>query len=450
MGGIDLKYLKILKIENEIMEISIANGLMYILKFNNHKCKLLNKKGAYLIEISEYIDYSSLVFPTFNIEDLHKNINSSYNLSETKKAFNTIFEIMKEKENMKALFKYYETLDEDVLNKEMKKKIKAVFLGTRTYGQGKTGLNKKNISPSSICQYERVPAMVGFSICSNYLRIDNIIEINMILVPKETDDIVKPAFKTFVDKETGEIKNLTKLSKCNYKTINLSELYLLSLMKMKEEFIINNYEDIFFITLKPTSNKPLADKLEILPVLNFSDDLLKKLYEIITWSVFDLDIKFALSNYLIFQDFYHFLDMINVFGKNKNFYLRENLIKELIDLQIDKVKSLYNNESIKKLGYGLKRLINDDKGFNIQVQLFNMTDIIESSKIISEINFLYFRKYKKCLLNDKELKDILSEINTTNDIKALSSVLITYSSIFIPNKKDNEEECEEEYEGEFE
>ncbi|MEI3234738.1 MAG: hypothetical protein V8S33_10155 [Intestinibacter bartlettii] len=36
--------LKVLKEENEVMEISIANGLFYILILNCISCRLINKK----------------------------------------------------------------------------------------------------------------------------------------------------------------------------------------------------------------------------------------------------------------------------------------------------------------------------------------------------------------------------------------------------------------------
>ena len=43
--------LKIIKEENEVMELSIANGLFYILQENEIECRLINKESAYIIEI---------------------------------------------------------------------------------------------------------------------------------------------------------------------------------------------------------------------------------------------------------------------------------------------------------------------------------------------------------------------------------------------------------------
>ena len=49
--------LKIIKEENEVMELSIANGLFYILTLNDISCRLINKKSMYLIEIEDDVNY---------------------------------------------------------------------------------------------------------------------------------------------------------------------------------------------------------------------------------------------------------------------------------------------------------------------------------------------------------------------------------------------------------
>ena len=73
--------LKVLKEENEVMELSIANGLFYILTLNCISCRLINKKSMYLIKIEDDVKYEEdLIFTPLELEKID-NINSTMNKS---------------------------------------------------------------------------------------------------------------------------------------------------------------------------------------------------------------------------------------------------------------------------------------------------------------------------------------------------------------------------------
>ena len=74
--------LKIIKEENEVMELSIANGLFYILTLNDISCRLINKKSMYLIKIEDDVNYEkNLSFTPLELEKID-NINSTMNKLE--------------------------------------------------------------------------------------------------------------------------------------------------------------------------------------------------------------------------------------------------------------------------------------------------------------------------------------------------------------------------------
>lgn len=460
-----MRCLKVLKHENSIMELSITNGLIFILKENDVPFELESLDGAYLIHISDDLDFNDLVLPEIDIDRLVKSSNSSFNKTENEKFYKNFIDLLlgQDNENLALTFKYFETLDEEYLNQGEKKAYltdtdkeiliglntttTAKMIGTRTYSRGIRKLSTP--SPSQVNEkcINVVLSVLGFLISSNYLRIGDDLEINMMYKPKKTDDLIVPKFKSFLDKETGEYKDLTMI-KGVPKNIGLAELYLLSIQKLNIDFIKDSYDGVCISTVKPSGNKPMADKSINLPILNVSDKFLEKFINLLTWKDVDFDVKFSIADYFLSQDLESFFNLIHVIGKSKKTVIRKNILMELINLQIEKVQYIYRLDSIKKLGRGLNRLISDGKGYSIQVDLLNCSEIDKLSKIIQDITLLYTRSYKSPrnvgykLINSKELMEILLSMNCVQDVKTVASALITYSSIYV-EKKEKEEEIEE-------
>lgn len=428
--------LKILKEENEVTELSIAYGLFYILRENDIECRLVNKEAAYIIEIDVDIDYEEdLLFPGITKEKI-TNKNSTMNMSELEKILVKVNQYLGDSNYLGQIFKYYETLDESILSKEHLSKDGALFIGTLTYTKGVRGYSVAGASSLKIPLYKKIISFVGFIMSSSYFLIKDIVEINPILIPKDTGEFISAEFVSYTDKETGEIKNLRMISKKDPKTISLSRLYLLSLKKLALKTILEGYKAIWLIQVVPTANKPLNEKTIKLPVhklsIEFIDELLKK----VEYSSTDRDAKLALCDYLLNQDFESFSNMICTFSKSQTIMV-DKYFEEMIKMRTEKERDIYSNESIRALGRGLNRLIRDKVGFSIQVNLLSCSNKQQLIEILRDLNLLYFRKYKSYLLNDKSYIEILDLVEDTKSLKIVRDSILTFSTIYINSKKED-------------
>ena len=447
-----MKTLKVLKESNNLLELAIANGLLYLLKGNDIPFTLINKESAYLIEIDESVDYDELIFPLLDIEVIPKANNSSLNGKELPKAIAPINEVFSREGNLTAIFNYFETLDSSYLDVDVEltsvKKIdkngevsyktaNALSYTSRSYGMGLKGINAHRPKATPIESFKRYLSLIGYLYSSSYVRMDKELEVNAIYIPKKTDDLIAPYF--FIgkpDKETGEIKPTIKIIR-DSKILMVAELYLLSLEKLNTYFISENYSSLKITTVRPSGNKPLMDKSYELPILKVSNDFLEKCQNIIRYS--SLDVKYKFSELLINQDLESFISFMFIGAKDKNFKLTESFLEELISLQIKEVQNLYLNKSVKKIGQALNILISKDCGFSIQAELLNCSSPDDLVRIITNIALSYRRVIKKTMLNDNDINEVLNSVSDTKQIKILANMILIYSSVYIHNKKELEE-----------
>ena len=429
--------LKIIKEENEVMELSIANGLFYILQENEIECRLINKESAYIIEIEEDIDYEEDIdFPEL-IKEKITNKNSTMNGSELDGMLEKVNSYLGNYEYLAQIFKYYESLDDSILSKELKSKDGALFIGTSTYTKGVRGYSTAGASSLKIPLYKKLISFLGFIVSTSYFCIKDVVEVNPILIPKDTDVFLRAEFISYTDKETGEIKNLRLISKKDPKTISLSRLYLLSLKKLAQKTILDGYKGIWLIQVVPTTNKPLNDKTIKLPVHNLSLDFIDELLKKVEYSTTDRDSKLALCDYLLNQDFENFSNMICTFSKRQTIMM-DKYFEEMIGMRTNKERDIYSNENIRLLGRGLNRLIRDKVGFSVQVNLLSCSNKQQLIEILRDLNLLYFRKYKSYLLNDESYIEILDLVQDTKTLKIVRDSILTFSTIYINSKKGNE------------
>ncbi|MDU1540041.1 MAG: hypothetical protein E6902_10510 [Paeniclostridium sordellii] len=429
--------LKILKEENEVMELSIANGLFYILRENDIECSLINKEAAYIIEINGYVDYEEdLLFPEMTKEKI-TNKNSTMNKSELEKILVKVNQYLNNPNYLGEIFKYYESLDESMLSKDILSKDGALFIGTSTYTKGVRGYSVAGASSLKIPLYKKLISFVGFLMAASYFSIKDVVEVNPILIPKNTDEFIRAEFISYRDKETGDTRHLRMISKKDPKTISLSRLYLLSLKKLAQKTILEGYEGIWLIQVVPTANKPLNDKTIKLPVHNLSIEFIDELLKKVEYSSTDRDAKLALCDYLLNQDFESFSNMICAFSKSQTTMI-DKYFEEMIGMRTEKESYIYSNESIRVLGRGLNRLIRDKVGFSIQVNLLSCSNKQQLIEIIRDLNLLYFRKYKSYLLNDKSYIEVLDLVEDTKTLKIVRDSILTFSTIYINSKKYDE------------
>ena len=428
--------LKVLKEENEVMELSIANGLFYILTLNCISCRLINKKSMYLIKIEDDVNYEEdLIFTPLELEKID-NINSTMNKLELEKMLNKINDIFSNNELLSKIFKYYETLDETYLNKDLKSKEGTIYIGTLSYTKGLRSYTTSGATSVKIPLYKKILSFLGFITATSYLQIKDVMEVNALLVPKDTDTYLQAEFITYQNKETGEVKKLRLISNKDAKTISLARLYLLSLKSLSKRTILENYNAILIMQVTPTKNKPLNDKIIELPVHDLSLGFIKELLRKVEYSTMNRDSKLSLCDYLLNQDFESFSNMICTFSKN-NTIMMDKYFEEMINMRTDIEKNIYDNEDIKTLGRGLNRLINDKEGFSVQVSLLNCLNKQQLIECIRNLNLLYFKKYKRYLLNDSQYTNILDLAESTKTLKIVRDCILTYSTIYVDSIRNN-------------
>ena len=106
-------------------------------------------------------------------------------------------------------------------------------------------------------------------------------------------------------------------------------------------------------------------------------------------------------------------------------------------MRTDIEKNIYDNEDIKTLGRGLNRLINDKEGFSVQVSLLNCLNKQQLIECIRNLNLLYFKKYKRYLLNDSQYTNILDLAESTKTLKIVRDCILTYSTIYVDSIRNN-------------
>lgn len=430
--------LKIRKEENEIMELSIANGLFYILTMCDIDCRLINKENAYVIEIYQDVDYEEdLIFPSLTKEKI-TNKNSTMNGSELEKLILKTNTYLNNSQLLCQIFNYYEHLDESLLDKKLLTKDGALFIGALTYTKGVRGYNNAGATSLKIPLYKKLLAFVGFIMSTSYICIKDIVEINPILIPKDTDNFIRAEFISYRDKDTGETQHLRLISKKDPKTISLSRLYLLSLRKLAERSILDKYEGICLIQVIPTSNKPLNEKIIKLPVHNLSLDFIDELLKKIEYSSTDRDAKLALCNYLLNQNFDSFSNMICTFSKRQTVML-DKYFEEMIYMRTEKERAIYRNENIRITGNGLKRLLGDKVGFSVQVKLLSCSNMQQLIETLRDLNLSYFKKYNSYLLNDEQLVEVLDLVEDTKTLKIVRDSILSFSTIYTYLRKDRED-----------
>ena len=428
--------LKIIKEENEVMELSIANGLFYILTLNNISCRLVNKKSMYLIKIDQDVNYENdLSFIPLELEKID-NINSTMGKKAKKDEIDKINRIFSRTESLVNIFKFYETLDKSYLSKELASSSNAIYVGTCCYSKGLRSYTRSIPGQLSIPLYKRILSFLGFITSTSYLQIKDVMEVNALLVPKDTDLYLQAEFITYPNKETGEVKKLRLISNKDAKTISLARLYLLSLKTLSKYTILKNYNAIWLMQVTPTKKKPLNDKIIELPVHDLSFDFIEELLRKVEYSTMNRDSKLSLCDYLLNQDFESFSNMICTFSKN-NTIMMDKYFEEMISMRTDIEKNIYDNEDIKTLGRGLNRLINDKEGFSVQVSLLNCLNKQQLIECIRNLNLLYFKKYKKYLLNDSQYTNILDLAESTKTLKIVRDCILTYSTIYVDSIRNN-------------
>jgi hypothetical protein len=421
----------VLKVENEIMELFIAYGLCRILEDNGIQWSLTNQQAYFLIETEEDFDYQDLILSTITLDDAW-NFASIHNKNETLKRIHALNEFFDSAENMEKIFSFYEnpqnTMNEEkaklVLGKSLSKE-NAIYSGTVYYTKGIRG--KLTPKGHEVLELQSKLSLLGFLSTATYVATDH--EINAVLIPKKTNELRIPFVFSSVNKETGEIKRRTNFGREPILIVN-ARLFVESLKKLKTESMIDSYSSILFMRLSPTGNKPMPDKTAMVPIIHASMELYEEWLKWLEWSIFPDEVKYALSAWLLEQTVPTFIQFLKVASKNQLKFKKE-IIEEWVQLQPEKIQEIFKHDSIKALGRGLGRLLQEKKGFPMQVALLNCQTVDVFVKTVRDILISYKKEYEYSLLTDKQVEEIMELVSAYgDDINIISNAIVTYGATF--------------------
>ena len=441
--------LRVKRTSNQIEDICIAYGLCSILEYNCIDYILTDRKSVYLIETEDF-DVEELIVEELDAKEYSNYVCSLSNLGELTKDLVSLNSFLKD--NLINIFKYYEG-DESISFDT----TKAKGIGNTFYTLSKS---RDSIKPLKILMINRQLSTLGWIKSCSYCLTKEGKETTSILLPTETNQIVRPYIFTYVDKETEEISIKKNLNKTTNIVANALE-YLQTLKGLKK-FPETEYKEIVFTRVTKSGNKPLPNKTEIVKNQELSIELIDELLRILNRYNADEEIKTDCSMFTLnIKTYSYFSKLIGTLSKNnklgtnqdkiKNVKLNEEVKGEILNMYDEKIKRIYNNESIKKLGnYGLKSLLRDNngEGFIVQNRLYSATNSRIILECIRRLLNAFKKQYNKVLLNNEELTEIINMLDD-KDSRIIADVILAESCVFTKmNKEEIETETMEENEEE--
>ena len=439
--------LRVKRTSNQIEDICIAYGLCGILEYNCIDYILTDRKSVYLIETEDF-DIEELIVEELDANEYSNYICSLSNLGELTKDLVSLNSFLKD--NLINIFKYYEG-DKSI---SFGKDVTAKGIGNTFYTLSKS---RDNIKSLKIPMVNRQLSTLGWIKSCSYCSTKEGKETTSILLPTKTNQIVRPYIFTYIDKKTGELR--IGKSQDNKTSIVANALEYLETLKGLKKFSETEYKEIIFTRVAKGNKKPLPNKTEIIRNQELSIELIDELLRVTDRYNADEEIKtdcsmFALNikTYNYFSKLIRTLSKNNKLGTNqdkiKNIRLNEEIKGEILSMYDEKIKRIYNNESIKKLGnYGLKSLLRDNngEGFIVQNRLYSATNSRVLLECIRRLLHAFKKQYDKVLLNNEELTEIINMLDD-KDSRIIADVILAESCVFTKmNKEEIEtEESEEE------
>lgn len=442
---------KVPKTSNDIEDSCITYGIIALLEHVNAEIQIIKDNPShYLIECED-----------FNLEKVNKK---DFKLTlDDMKSTTPLLNKKNIENNIQAIYKLIKERGSDILNyylTEDKSYIKGLnndsvgFCGNVFF---MTGLRlNATVSSFKTPKHQKYLSLIGWSKYVSKLQIikknspinDKNTEHYIYLIPKikEVEQIDKIVLWT-KDRETGLNKELNFISD---ESVNTALAKVL-LSNIEHEITSDGYNGFYSVVLIPSNQKTIPNTFK---TINFLDELLSN--DLIEWfsrKLYNIDIKeyaakfiLDMSNYSKLSSFIKIMSKKDYYEKNgeiKMGYIPQKIIKELLSMQSDKVIEIYNNKSIKRLGQGLNRLLKDDKGYEVQVNILSTNNLEQLMKGITKLCTLYRRYYSeenkiKSLINDEQIDKIFKLIDSNKDAKVVADAILFNSKIFLgENNADN-------------
>jgi len=434
-----VKILRILKEANPYSELFITNGLAMILKYNLIPFHIVQTKSMYAIEITDDISYELLTFPELTLED-GEVLNSMVNLKEKQNKIAKINEFFNSEKVMTSIFSYYETLDESYL--KVFKHTGSTYIGTNFYGRGiRAGTSPKSYS---VKESEAMLSFIGFIASTVLLASNN--EANAFLVPKDTHHLLRPVMR--LRKQDAQLRYFFG---AKAQLLINADVYTNVLYHLQSESIMNHFDEVRFMQVSASGQKPLPDINTHVKIIPASIPLIKKWNELLTWSIISEDVQYALAHYLLDQTKITFSRLVQTLSK-KNILIENTIWKDWSPLLPSKTQEIYQHPTILKMGKGLKFLQYKKKGYPIQAQLLVCRDVNGLLKAVRDIHLVYGRVNGYPLMKVEEMRDFLDFVlENESDANSIADAILLFGCVLYDKKKVDElevnaieEETEEE------
>jgi hypothetical protein len=432
-GNVDMKEIKYFKTENIVEDTFIMYGMCAILKDNGIEFELIRQRSGYLLR---YDDFDNLIYIEAEESELN-NFNGTMTLS------NMIANIKKMNKwmlsNIGNIVSY--------LNNDKNIKVKyddIIGLGNNFYGY-------------SYGKYEKGEEFKKHLASYGYFRHASVIDnekfdYDILLIPKINSviyDIVNLRNKiTTKEGETIETKMFFK----EHTEIEIKAIiYLSSLLKLQRNY--EDYESVYIMGNFKASAKKSKDMFEIIKLNNWSIKLCEFFYNIIRFKdkknnvmIPDITAKFVMNSSIT-----NLNSLIQCYAKeiykksDKQQLINIELMEEITNMYSEKVKKIYNNNSVKEISKRLKNLLQHKEGYEILTSLYGVANEMKMSKILSQINDEYDRrkskndlkkKYYYGNISNEQFEELISLLNDKMDSKIMANAIIGYSKVFFISKND--------------
>lgn len=417
----------------------VAYGLAKILKDNEFPFVIRQKKAYFEVEADVELPYENWVVEELR-EDHFWNTNAIYSKSEQIARLKKLNEFLQQPQNISSVFHFYETHNPEFV-KNMND-VGMVYVNSIYFAKSVRGTS----TAGSIQAPEHVAhlSFLGFLTTGSYVKTRKG-EAIFVFYPKETSVLRQPyVFYSKEDKESGKRKPITYFGN-DYQFIRNAILYLRAIQDLQKDSMVKDFESILIGEFIQTKNKSVGRQAYRIPVHSLSIDTCEKLLNKLEFSTVDEEVKQKTAQFVLYQTPDLFGKWIRTLAKSQKDLLPDYVLKELIQLQNERLKTIYFNESVKKIGRSLSLLLHNKdkknkgrKGYNIQVALINCSNAMVLSNTLRDFLVLYKRVFDQPAVHEKDIIEILNLIETDEDVRMIADAILMYSSVWYHPKENKE------------
>lgn len=422
-----MEKLTVIKTANEIEDVCITYGLAYILEMNDINFNIKNMNSKYIVESDFEIDNIDWEDITLEECNLINSTLSRANINSQLKNMNKYFS-----KSLSRVLSYFVTLDDEYIKED--KNVSCIQAGTGYYTLGVRATNQAK--SFNVKEHKRHLAFLGFVKSTSYIKNSNI-EINSILIPRQTDEILRPYVFGKVNEETGEFQAWTSMGSLT-DTELIARVYLET--HKQYAYLKRDYEKVVYMTFIPAGNKPLFGKTFDLFIKDWSSDLCYNLnFELYSRNA-TYDTKDALAKYINNDKYNNFNKVIKIYAK-ENKILDFKYKEELIGMYENKIQKIYHNEAVGKIARAFGRLSYDKTGYEVQAKLNSVANMLHLQDVIVSLGDIYLRKYNYTILTSNEFKEVIDLVETRKDAKVVANAILA-GKVFVDfdSIKKNKEE----------